>query len=173
MNNNGKYVFLSLLMVFLLFSLYVFNQHYNPPTDGSKTSDTVFVSKVDTFYHRDTFKVKEIIPKYVEKVKVDTVYDSNGNEMELVTERKTFEDTLVNNNDTVNLKMWLSGVHANVDSISLLVNRREIIRENTITITNTVVKKKLFYISPQVGVGYGVFNKKVDCYVGIGIGINL
>lgn len=29
---------------------------------------------------------------------------------------------------------------------------------------------KKFTISPQVGVGYGVFNKKVDVYVGVGVG---
>lgn len=173
MNSNSKYVFLSLLMAFLSFSLYLYHQHNKTSSEGSKTSDTVFVSKIDTIYHKDTFKIKEFIPKYVEKVKIDTVFDSKGNEIELVTERKTYEDILVNDNDTVNLKMWLSGVHTNVDSISLLVNRREIIKENTITITNTVYKKKLFYVSPQVGIGYGVFNKKADFYVGIGIGMNL
>lgn len=174
MTSNLKYSFLSLLLAFLLFFLYLYHFDAKPSSEGSKTSDTVFVERVvDTIYHRDTFKIKEFVPKYVEKVRVDTVYDSNGNEMELVTERKTYEDTLYNDNDTVDLKMWLSGIHTNVDSISLLVNRREIIRENTITITNTVYKKKLFYFSPQVGVGYGVFNKNADFYVGIGFGINL
>ena len=29
-----------------------------------------------------------------------------------------------------------------------------------------------FNVSPQIGVGYGMFNKKIDVYVGVGVGYN-
>jgi hypothetical protein len=35
--------------------------------------------------------------------------------------------------------------------------------------TNKEKWYKKFSVSPQVGVGYGMFNKKFDAYVGVGV----
>ena len=47
--------------------------------------------------------------------------------------------------------------------------KQEIIK--TITITNTVKRKGLM-ITPQLGVGYGLLNKKTDVFLGIGLSYN-
>ena len=53
---------------------------------------------------------------------------------------------------------------------------REIVT-NTVEVTKYVKEKKRFidrfHIQPQVGVGYGVFNKKFDAYVGVGVGFDI
>ena len=58
------------------------------------------------------------------------------------------------------------------------VNQTLINHSGNVTIENTTMwhrknnKKwyQKFTISPQVGVGYGIFNKKFDVYGGVGIG---
>ena len=60
------------------------------------------------------------------------------------------------------------------------VNQTFINHSNNATIENTTMwhrkndKKwyQKFNVSPQVGVGYGMFNKKFDVYVGVGVGYN-
>jgi hypothetical protein len=173
MNHKEFWWFAAFMALFFVISIYFYHQAYKMRSEGFISSDTVFREKIDTVYKMDTLRITEFKPRYVEKLKVDTVYDSSGNGFELVTERKKYQDTLFCSNDTAMVTVWTSGVNAKVDSLSLLLNRKEIIKEHTITITNTVEKRKLFYISPQVGVGYGVFNKKVDFYVGVGVGMNL
>ncbi len=170
--NKWKYAFLSLLTAFVVISVLLWHNGYFKPREGLISSDTVLIEKVDTVHMTDTFKITKFIPKEVIKTRVDTVYDSNGNGIELVNEHKLWQETVENENDTVNVDIWTSGIHTNVDSVSLLVNRREIIKTNTITITNTIYKNKPFTIQPQLGLGYGLINKKLDAYVGFGFGVN-
>ena len=39
--------------------------------------------------------------------------------------------------------------------------------------TKSQEKQKKWHLQPQIGIGYTIFNKKPDVYVGIGIGIDL
>ena len=69
---------------------------------------------------------------------------------------------------------YIRGINASQDSIKVWLKKSEITKTNTIEITKYVEKKRSrIHIQPQVGVGYGLINKKADVYIGIGIGIDL
>ena len=42
----------------------------------------------------------------------------------------------------------------------------------TIIHSTTPQKQNKLYISPQFGIGFGLYNKKPDVYIGFGIGYN-
>lgn len=170
--NKPKYLFLSLLAAFLTIAFMVVHKGCENVSEGFKTSDTIFVSKIDTLYKTDTLTMTKLVPMEVEKIRVDTVYSKEGEPIEMAMERKKYEETVIRDQDTARVTVYASGIGTEVDSLSLIFNRREIIRENTLTMTNTVIKRKRFHVSPQVGVGYGVFGKRLDAYVGVGIGFD-
>ena len=146
--------------------------HGYTPTEVIKT-DTVTVT--DTIYRHDTLSIEKPVPKIVEKVKIDTVYDHNGNEIPLITETKQYRDTLFQDKDTAVVSAQVTGIEASLDTLSVIFNRREVTK--IVEITNYIEKKKTFkdrfHIQPQAGVGYAIFNKKIDAYLGIGIGVDL
>ncbi len=141
-----------------------FVEHYN--------TDTITVDKF--FVQRDTVRY------YTENndtfMKVDSVYH------------------YTQNNDTVNLNIdvkakeleWVNADFKLHDQFMIInrekdgVNQTFINHSNNATIENTTMwhrkndKKwyQKFNVSPQVGVGYGMFNKKFDVYVGVGVGYN-
>ena len=139
-----------------------FVEHYN--------TDTITVDKF--IVQRDTVRY------YTENndtfMKVDSVYH------------------YTQNNDTVNLNIdvkakeleWVNADFKLHDQFMIInrekdgVNQTFIDHSDNVTIENTTMwhrkddKKwyQKFTIGPQVGVGYGVLNKNIDVYVGIGIG---
>lgn len=139
-----------------------FVEHYNTDTI---TVDKFIVQKDTVIYYtenNDTF------------IKVDSVYQ------------------YTQNNDTINLNIDIKAKElkwVNVDlrlrDQFMIINREKegvnqtlINHSGNVTIENTTMwhrkndKKwyQKFTISPQIGVGYGIFNKKFDVYGGVGIG---
>ena len=139
-----------------------FVEHYNTDTI---TVDKFIVQRDTVIYYtenNDTF------------IKVDSVYQ------------------YTQNNDTINLNIDIKAKElkwVNVDlrlrDQFMIINREKdgvnqtlINHSDNVTIENTTMwhrknnKKwyQKFTISPQVGVGYGIFNKKFDVYGGVGIG---
>ncbi len=135
-------------------------------------TDTVYYTKTDTVH--DTIKLVKVQPKIktVETLKTDTVINCKGDTFELITEEKRYLDTLVYDKDTAIVNATVSGIRASLDTVSLELRKYHVLQTNTIEI-NKYIKPRRFYISPQVGLGYGVTNKVFDMYVGIGIGIRL
>ena len=129
--------------------------------------DTIIVN--DTIKHVDTITINKPIPIYSEIVKIDTLYKENGDTVQLFTENKLYKDTLCNQNDSIILESSISGINPRLDWMKADWRKQEIIK--TITITNTVKRKGLM-ITPQLGVGYGLLNKKTDVFLGIGLSYN-
>lgn len=71
--------------------------------------------------------------------------------------QKTFNDS--------NYTAYVSGFMPKLDSIE--------VRSKVITYTKTVTKYHRFNVGLTGGVGYGVFNKKPDVFVGVGVTWNL
>lgn len=142
------------------------------PQNVIKT-DTVTVT--DTFWKYTTIIEKEFVPKEVIKKKVDTLYLENGDTLSLVTEQKKYEKSLVSDKDTADLEIYVSGIETSVDSLKMRLKTHTV--TNTIEITKYVERKKTFkdrfHFEPQVGIGYGLTNKKTDIYVGVGLGVDL
>ena len=136
-------------------------------------TDTVTVT--DTFWKDTTIIEKEFVPKYVIKKKVDTLYLENGDTLNLVTEQKKYEKSLVSDKDTADLEIYVSGIETSLDSLKMRLKTHTV--TNTIEITKYVERKKTiwnrFHFEPQVGIGYGLTNKKTDIYVGVGFGVDL
>ncbi len=166
----------TLIIVSILFLLIIFGGFYASKLFYSKVIDvdTIFSTKTDTLWKDTTITKDKLVPKYIQVIKKDTVYDQKGNEIELITENKTYQDTIVCATDTAVVTSYISGVNATQDSLKVWLKKSEITKTNTIKITKYIEKKKnRIHIQPQVGVGYGIVNKKVDVYVGIGVGIDL
>lgn len=134
--------------------------------------DTVYTSHTDTLWKDTTITKSKLVPKYIYLTKVDTVYDEKNNPIELITENKVYNDTIVCEKDTAELQIFTSGIKSNVDSINLSLKKSEIIKTNTIEITKYVDKKKTFWdrfhIGLQAGYGYGFNYKGLEPYIGLG-----
>ena len=165
MNNK---LFILILTAFLIISFIVGCQYGKMRSEGFKTSDTVTVN--DTIWKDTTIWKEKPVPKIVKVVKTDTVFTEKGDTIQLVTENKIYQDTIVCKKDTAELQIFISGINAQIDSINLKLRKSEIIKTNTITITKYIEKpKKLITVRPQLGVGYGLIHNNVDMYVGIGL----
>ena len=177
LNNSAILCISSFLTVFVAFTLMVAHKCQDKGLWGFKMADTVIVERTDTVWKTDTFKVVQPKPKYIEKIKVDTVFDKQGNEIELVTENKIYQDTILCEKDTAELRIFTSGIKSNVDSVNLRLRKSEIIRTNTIEITKYVEKRKKFldrfHVGLQGGYGYGFNYKGLEPYVGIGLSFDL
>lgn len=168
---KSKYYIISIILCSIIFGIFGYYCGSKPPK--IEKIDTVTVT--DTFWQDTTIIEKEFVPKYIVKKKVDTVYTKDGDTLNLVTEQKRYEKSLVSGKDTCDLQIYVTGVNTSLDSLKMRLRTHTI--TNTIEITKYVERKKAFkdrfHIQPQVGVGYGLFNKKVDAYVGIGLGVDI
>lgn len=131
-------------------------------------TDTIVVN--DTITQRDTITITKTKQVYKEIVKTDTVFNEKGDTIQLVTENKLYKDTLCSQNDSIILESSITGINPRLDWIKADWRKQEIIK--TVTITNYVKPSKI-KITPQLGIGYGLFSKKIDAYGGVGISINL
>ena len=128
------------------------------------TIDTVI--KRDTIIDVDTFNVPHtvLVPS-----KVDTIYQEKiKNDTTLQVTRKTYDI----DNDSVGAHVVISGVNPRVDTMSIWAKKTSYTIDKTITKTIPIKDTKKFKIYPTIGVGYGVFSRKPDMYIGIGLTYN-
>lgn len=138
-----------------------------------KEIDTVTVT--DTCWRDTTITEKELVPTYIIKKKVDTVYTKEGDTLQLITESKRYDRSLVSNEDTCDLQIFASGIDTSLDSLKWRLKTHTV--TNNVEITKYIQKNKTIkdriHLEPQVGVGYGLIGRKVDVYVGVGLGVDL
>lgn len=136
-------------------------------------SDTIQIC--DTAYIKDTliFEKVRLVPKEVYITKVDTVFDNNLNPIELITENKTYQDTIICDKDTAELQIFTSGIKSNVDSINLSLRKSNPVITNTITVTKYVKNNKRLSLGLQLGYGYAFKSKELSPYVGIGLNVKI
>lgn len=176
MKNNGL-IWLCIMLLLCVFAIFVYTDYVIKDIIKIPKTDTVYNERIDTFWKDTTIEKIKPIPTYIYKVKTDTVYDKDDNPIELVTENKVYNDTIVCEKDTAEFRIFTSGIKSNVDSIFLRMRKSEIIKTNTITITKYIEKKKTFldriHIQPQVTSGYDLINKQWGLTVGVGFGIDI
>ena len=128
------------------------------------TIDTVI--ERDTIIDVDTFNVPHtvLVPS-----KVDTIYQEKiKNDTTLQVTRKTYDI----DNDSVGAHVVISGINPRVDTMSIWAKKTSYTVNRTITKTIPIKDSKRFKIYPTIGVGYGVFSRKPDMYIGIGLTYN-
>ena len=125
------------------------------------TIDTVI--DIDTFTKVDTVKIPNTI---LVPSKTDTVYQERiENDTTLQVTRKTYDI----DNDSVGAHVVVSGINPNVDTLSIWSKKTSYSVNKTIIKTIPMKDTKRFKIYPTIGVGYGVFSRKPDMYIGIGV----
>ena len=115
--------------------------------------------------------------KKVVEVRRDTVFTPGGDTLTLVTEHNTYEERFIRQKDTADVAVYTTGINTEVDSIALKLKTHTEIVTNTVEITKYIEKKRKFldrfHFTPNVSAGYGIFTRKPDIYVGIGVGFEL
>lgn len=129
---------------------------------NSRTNTIDTVIDVDTFTRVDTVKVPKTI---LVPSKTDTVYQERiQKDTTLSITRKTYDI----DNDSVGAHLVVSGVNPKVDTLSIWSKKTSYSVNRTVIKTIPMKDSKRFKIYPTVGVGYGVFSRKLDMYIGIG-----
>ena len=125
------------------------------------TIDTVI--ERDTVTKVDTFNVPHeiLVPS-----RTDTIYQEKiPRDTTLQVTRKTYDI----DNDSVGAHVVISGVNPRIDSMSIWAKKTSYTIDRTITKTIPIKDSKKFRIYPTIGVGYGVFSRKPDMFIGIGM----
>ena len=129
----------------------------------SRTNTIDTVIDVDTFTKVDTVNIphKILVPS-----KTDTVWKERiTKDTTLQVTRKTYDI----DNDSVGAHVVVSGINPMVDTLSIWSKKTSYTVNRTVTKTIPMKDSKRFKIYPTIGVGYGVFSRKPDMYIGIGV----
>lgn len=167
MKKNKLHTILLVIAILLMVTAWVTILCKKTPPNVIKT-DTVTVT--DTFWKDTVVTEKEFVPKIIVKKKVDTLYLENGDTLNLVTESKEFEKSIISDKDTCDLQIYTTGINTSLDSLKMRLKTHSV--TNIVEITKYVEKKKTFWerfhLGIQGGLGYGIVKKNVDIYVGVG-----
>jgi len=175
---NNTLIFVSLAVCFITLGLIYFEKkgYFDPREEVIKT-DTVFSTKTDTLWRDTTITEKELVPKIVEKIKIDTLFKENGDTIQLITETKRFDKTIISNKDTADVQVYTTGIETSLDSLKMRLKTHKEVITNTVEITKYIEKKKTFWsrfhIGVQAGYGYGFNYKGLEPYVGLGASFDL
>ena len=176
---NNTLIWVCLFIIIVILSIFYIDRNYNVRDiiNNVQKTDTIITTKTDTLWKDTTIIEKEFVPKTIVKTKTDTLFKANGDTIQLITESKRFDKSIVSDKDTADVEIYTSGINTSLDSLKMRFKTHREIVTNTVEVTKYVKEKKKFidrfHIQPQVGVGYGVFNKKIDAYVGVGIGFDI
>ena len=176
--NSNTLIFISIAICFIILGFFYLDRSgYFDPMKEVINTDTVFTTKTDTLWKDTTIVEKEIVPKYIIKKNVDTVYTKEGNTLNLITESKRFDKRLISNKDTADLQIYTSGIETSLDSLKMRLKTHKYVITNTVEVTKYIQKKKTFWdrfhIGVQAGYGYGFNYKGLEPYVGIGASFDL
>ena len=138
-------------------------------------TDTVFQERIDTIHLTHT------VTRYrPQPTRTDTIFITDAQTQEVAQHiKKTYEvdslhiDTTCIPPASVNYHLLVRTDNYDVDSIALRFNVDYPKIIQTQTITKTVTRKKHWNYGIQTGFGYGVYNRKPDLYIGVGINYNL
>lgn len=144
------------------------------------TMEPIEIIKIDTITNTDTiintdtftyFKEKPV-PVYRTITKTDTLYTEKGDTV-LITENKTYIDTICAKRDTAIVTSYITGINAHQDSLRVEMRTTKETITNTIEVTKYIKQNKRFNVGVQTGVGYGFTSKQIEPYIGFGIQINI
>ena len=138
-------------------------------------TDTVFQERIDTIHLTHT------VTRYrPQPTRTDTIFVTDTQTQEVAQHiKKTYEvdslqiDTTSKPHGMVSYHLLVRTDNYDVDSIALRFNVDYPKIIQTQTITKTVTKKKHWNYGIQTGFGYGIYNRKPDLYIGVGIQYNM
>lgn len=138
-----------LINAFLCYRLHTANNHGG--------NDTVVMERRDTLIITDTIRITKPVPSYIYRNRTDTVIKYLQDTTEVIPfETKVYQDT--------NYCCVVSGYKPSLDSLSFTIPSKIV----TVEKTQNIYHKKPFTFGVQLGVGYGIINRKPDIYIGLG-----
>lgn len=175
---SNTLIFISIAICFIILGFFYLDRSgYFDPIKEVINTDTVFTTKTDTLWKDTTIVEKEIVPKIIVKTKIDTLFKENGETVQLITESKRFDKTILSDKDTADVQVYTSGINTSLDSLKMRFKTHNKVITNTVEITKYIDKKKTFFdrfhIGVQAGYGYGFNYKGLEPYVGIGASFDL
>lgn len=117
---------------------------------------------------RDTFEIEKPVPKIITLTKIDTFQVNESIFAEIPIETKQYEDTIYNDSANIHYKAILSGYKASLDNLHIDVS----MKTKDAVKTQIIREKQKFNFGLVGGFGYGVFQKKCDAFIGVGISYN-
>ena len=150
-----------------------------------KCSRTEIQTKVETDtvsqVRIDTIHITHTVTRYrPQPTRTDTIFITDAQTQEVAQHiKKTYEvdslhiDTTCIPPASVNYHLLVRTDNYDVDSIALRFNVDYPKITQTQTITKTVTRKKHWNYGIQTGFGYGIYNRKPDLYIGVGIQYNM
>ena len=175
---SNTLIFISLAICFIILGFFYLDRsgYFSTRKEVIKT-DTVFTRKTDTLWKDTTIIEKEIVPKTIVKIKTDTLFKANGDTIQLITESKRFDKSIVSDKDTADVEIYTSGINTSLDSLKMRFKTHTDVITNTVEVTKYIKKKKTFWdrwhVGLQGGYGYTFKTKDLQPYVGVGISFDL
>lgn len=176
---SNTLIWVCLFIIVVILSIFYIDRNYNVRDiiNNVQKTDTIITTKTDTLWKDTTIIEKEFVPKTIVKTKIDTLFKENGDTVQLVTESKRFDKSIVSDKDTADVQVYTSGINTSLDSLKMRLKTHKEVITNTVEITKYINKKKTFFdrfhIGVQAGYGYGFNYKGLEPYVGIGASFDL
>ena len=174
MTRSDIYIMIGVSVICILLSMLV-GKCSKTEIQTKVETDTVFQERIDTIHLTHT------VTRYrPQPTRTDTIFITDAQTQEVAQHiKKTYEvdslhiDTTCIPPASVNYHLVVRTDNYDVDSIALRFNVDYPKITQTQTITKTVTKKKHWNYGIQTGLGYGVYNRKPDLYIGVGIQYNM
>lgn len=176
---SNTLIWVCLFIIVVILSIFYIDRNYNVRDiiNNVQKTDTIITTKTDTLWKDTTIIEKEFVPKTIVKTKTDTLFKANGDTIQLITESKRFDKSIISDKDTADVEIYTSGINTSLDSLKMRFKTHREIVTNTVEITKYINKKKTFFdrfhIGVQAGYGYGFNYKGLEPYVGIGASFDL
>ena len=174
MTRSDIYILIGVSVICILLSIMV-GKCSKTEIQTKVETDTVFQERIDTIHLTHTVTRYRPLP-----TRTDTIFVTDTQTQEVAQHiKKTYEvdslhiDTTCTPPASVNYHLLVRTDNNDVDSIALRFNVDYPKIIQTQTITKTVTKKKHWNYGIQTGLGYGVYNRKPDLYIGVGIQYNI
>ena len=174
MTRSDIYIMIGVSVICILLSM-VMGKCSKTEIQTKVETDTVFQEHIDTIHLTHT------VTRYrPQPTRTDTIFITDTQTQEVAQHiKKTYEvdslhiDTTCIPPASVNYHLLVRTDNYDVDSIALRFNVDYPKIIQTQTITKTVTRKKHWNYGIQTGFGYGVYNRKPDLYIGVGIQYNI
>ena len=174
MTRSDIYILIGVSVICILLSMMV-GKCSKTEIQTKVETDTVFQERIDTIHLTHT------VTRYrPQPTRTDTIFITDAQTQEVAQHiKKTYEvdslhiDTTCIPPASVNYHLLVRTDNYDVDSIALKFNVDYPKITQTQTITKTVTRKKHWNYGIQTGFGYGVYNRKPDLYIGVGIQYNI
>ena len=174
MTRSDIYIMIGVSVICIILSM-VMGKCSKTEIQTKVETDTVFQERIDTIH------ITHTVTRYrPQPTRTDTIFITDAQTQEVAQHiKKTYEvdslhiDTTCTPPASVNYHLLVRTDNYDVDSIALRFNVDYPKIIQTQTITKTVTRKKHWNYGIQTGFGYGVYNRKPDLYIGVGVNYNM